>query len=154
MGTGKPHSAARFSPNVPAAIATPVPCVRMRIVAGQNRYCFWYYRKGAQKESRDPSEAYESGIKVVESFQTVEHFWRIYNHILRADQVVCCIFVFVRVGMLGVGFVCVVGWSVVILLVCLLVCLLVFCVFLFCLFVCLLVLFLFVRLIVFYVRAM
>ncbi|CAN0337531.1 unnamed protein product, partial [Laminaria digitata] len=53
----------------------------------QNRYCFWYYRKGAQKESRDPSEAYESGIKVVESFQTVEHFWRIYNHILRADQV-------------------------------------------------------------------
>lgn len=52
----------------------------------QNRYCFWYYRKGAQKD-RDPSEAYESGIKVVESFQTVEHFWRIYNHILRADQV-------------------------------------------------------------------
>ncbi|CAM9873592.1 unnamed protein product, partial [Hapterophycus canaliculatus] len=53
----------------------------------QNRYCFWYYRKGSQKESRDPSEAYESGIKVVDSFQTVEHFWRIYNHILRADQV-------------------------------------------------------------------
>lgn len=53
----------------------------------QNRYCFWYYRKGAQKESRDPSEAYESGIKVVDSFQTVEHFWRIYNHMLRADQV-------------------------------------------------------------------
>ncbi|CAM9462053.1 unnamed protein product [Ectocarpus sp. 6 AP-2014] len=53
----------------------------------QNRYCFWYYRKGAQKESKDPSEAYESGIKVVDSFQTVEHFWRIYNHILRADQV-------------------------------------------------------------------
>eukprot|EP00903_Cladosiphon_okamuranus_P008364 g8042.t1 len=53
----------------------------------QNRYCFWYYRKGAQKESRDPSEAYESGIKIVDSFQTVEHFWRIYNHMLRADQV-------------------------------------------------------------------
>ncbi|CAN0005936.1 unnamed protein product [Pylaiella littoralis] len=53
----------------------------------QNRYCFWYYRKGAQKESRDPSEAYESGIKAVDSFQTVEHFWRIYNHILRVDQV-------------------------------------------------------------------
>ncbi|CAM9545687.1 unnamed protein product, partial [Choristocarpus tenellus] len=52
----------------------------------QNRYCFWYYRKGVQKE-KDPSEAYESGIKEVSSFQTVEHFWRIYNHILRADQV-------------------------------------------------------------------
>ena len=69
------------------AVATLSPAC-MRVAPGQNRYCFWYYRKGAQKESRDPSEAYESGIKVVESFQTVEHFWRIYNHILRADQVV------------------------------------------------------------------
>lgn len=60
-----------------------------RLSPRQNRYCFWYYRKGAQKESRDPSEAYESGIKVVDSFQTVEHFWRIYNHMLRADQVLC-----------------------------------------------------------------
>lgn len=53
----------------------------------QNRYTFWYYRKGARKKDRDPSGAYESGIKVVESFQTVEHFWRIYNHIVRADEV-------------------------------------------------------------------
>lgn len=57
------------------------------VFSSQNRYCFWYYRKGAQVKDKDPSEAYESGIKVVESFQTVEHFWRIYNHILRADQV-------------------------------------------------------------------
>lgn len=63
------------------------PSLRWRGWWWQNRYCFWYYRKGAQKESKDPSEAYESGIKVVDSFQTVEHFWRIYNHILRADQV-------------------------------------------------------------------
>lgn len=55
----------------------------------QNRYSFWYYRKGSQKD-RDPSEAYESGIKEVESFQTVEHFWRIYNHLLRADKASVC----------------------------------------------------------------
>eukprot|EP00953_Heterococcus_sp_UTEX-ZZ885_P037680 19339-Heterococcus_DN1.PRE.1 len=49
----------------------------------QNRYCFWYKQKGAKLSSED----YESSIKQLASFQTVEHFWRIYNHLHRADQV-------------------------------------------------------------------
>jgi Eukaryotic initiation factor 4E len=49
----------------------------------QNRYCFWYKQKGAKLSSED----YESSIKQLASFQTVEHFWRIYNHLHRAEQV-------------------------------------------------------------------
>jgi Eukaryotic initiation factor 4E len=50
----------------------------------QNRYCFWYKQKGSKQTT---TEDYESSIKQLASFQTVEHFWRIYNHLQRADQV-------------------------------------------------------------------
>ncbi|KAG5182224.1 putative eukaryotic initiation factor 4E [Tribonema minus] len=50
----------------------------------QNRYCFWYKQKGNKQLT---TEDYESSIKQLASFQTVEHFWRIYNHLQRPDQV-------------------------------------------------------------------
>lgn len=111
---GKPHSQSRaFADRVLLPSPSPPlsPVCACAFCPGQNRYCFWYYRKGAQKESRDPSEAYESGIKVVESFQTVEHFWRIYNHILRADQVnlvIGFVLCWLVLGWVGGGVVCVV----------------------------------------------
>ena len=49
----------------------------------QNRYCFWY----KQKHTKTTTEDYESSIKQLASFQTVEHFWRIYNHMHRAHEV-------------------------------------------------------------------
>lgn len=49
----------------------------------QNRYCFWYMRRSKDKLSGD---SYEKNIKLLGSFQTVEHFWRLYNHIIRPDD--------------------------------------------------------------------
>jgi translation initiation factor 4E len=50
----------------------------------QSRYSFWYKQKGTKQQQT--KEDYESSIKQLASFQTVEHFWRIYNHIQRAGS--------------------------------------------------------------------
>mmetsp|Transcript_13002 Transcript_13002/g.19609 ORF Transcript_13002/g.19609 Transcript_13002/m.19609 type:complete len:403 (+) Transcript_13002:54-1262(+) len=47
----------------------------------QNRYCFWCHRRGGKSLNN-----YQDGMKQVCSFQTVEHFWRIYNHLIRPND--------------------------------------------------------------------
>eukprot|EP00639_Heterosigma_akashiwo_P000253 CAMPEP_0194584392 /NCGR_PEP_ID=MMETSP0292-20121207/17012_1 /TAXON_ID=39354 /ORGANISM="Heterosigma akashiwo, Strain CCMP2393" /LENGTH=230 /DNA_ID=CAMNT_0039439405 /DNA_START=43 /DNA_END=731 /DNA_ORIENTATION=+ len=49
----------------------------------QNRYSFWFMRRSKEKLS---DVSYEKNIKHLGSFQTVEQFWRIYNHIIRPEQ--------------------------------------------------------------------
>ena len=58
----------------------------------QNRYCLWYMRrtasdKGAPAPAPAPSSGeattYQSSIKQVQSFATVEHFWRVYDHLVK-----------------------------------------------------------------------
>ncbi len=57
----------------------------------QNRYSFWYKQKGVAKPStgdeqgqrskENGPEDYESSITELASFQTLENFWKVYNHI-------------------------------------------------------------------------
>ena len=58
----------------------------------QNRYCLWYMRRTANEKSAAPAPApansgeattYQSSIKQVQSFGTVEHFWRVYDHLVK-----------------------------------------------------------------------
>jgi len=48
-----------------------------------NRYSFWYHRRGGPSKSTN----YEDSIKKIESFQTVEHFWHIYDHLVRPNDI-------------------------------------------------------------------
>eukprot|EP00596_Hydrurales_sp_CCMP1899_P005670 CAMPEP_0119035216 /NCGR_PEP_ID=MMETSP1177-20130426/2160_1 /TAXON_ID=2985 /ORGANISM="Ochromonas sp, Strain CCMP1899" /LENGTH=436 /DNA_ID=CAMNT_0006993197 /DNA_START=108 /DNA_END=1415 /DNA_ORIENTATION=+ len=47
----------------------------------QNRYCFTYHKRGGKTQSN-----YEECTKVIASFQTVEHFWRVYDHLIRPND--------------------------------------------------------------------
>lgn len=50
----------------------------------QNRYTFWYHRRGKNSAS---TTNYEEGMTQLANFQTVEHFWRIYNHMIRPNDI-------------------------------------------------------------------
>ncbi|CAM9708071.1 unnamed protein product, partial [Phaeothamnion confervicola] len=53
-----------------------------------DRYCFWYKRKGGGSGGGPAaSQDYESSIKPISSFKTVERFWSIYNHLQRPEEV-------------------------------------------------------------------
>lgn len=51
----------------------------------QNRYTFWYHRRG--KNPGNAALNYEEGMTQLANFQTVEHFWRIYNHMIRPNDI-------------------------------------------------------------------
>lgn len=48
----------------------------------QNRYCFWCHKRGKQPAPTN----YEEAMKPIGNFQTIEHFWRIYNHLHRPSE--------------------------------------------------------------------
>eukprot|EP00636_Phaeomonas_parva_P001147 CAMPEP_0118850670 /NCGR_PEP_ID=MMETSP1163-20130328/418_1 /TAXON_ID=124430 /ORGANISM="Phaeomonas parva, Strain CCMP2877" /LENGTH=305 /DNA_ID=CAMNT_0006782899 /DNA_START=332 /DNA_END=1249 /DNA_ORIENTATION=- len=48
----------------------------------ENAWTFWYHRK-----SKGGAESYEDSIKSIATFDTVEEFWQIYNHLRRPDEV-------------------------------------------------------------------
>lgn len=50
----------------------------------QNRYVFWCLPHYLLHEDK---MNYEQCIKLIGSFQTVEHFWRIYNHLIRPNDI-------------------------------------------------------------------
>ena len=47
----------------------------------QNRYCFWFMKR--QSAANKSSNKYQDNVQKIASFQTVEHFWRIYDHLIR-----------------------------------------------------------------------
>ncbi|KAF0688384.1 Aste57867_20004 [Aphanomyces stellatus] len=47
----------------------------------QNTYCFWYMKKNSGK-----TESYEKSIKELGEFRTVQGFWRVYNHLIRPND--------------------------------------------------------------------
>ena len=51
----------------------------------QNKYAFWYHRRGGKSQSH--SVNYEESMKQLASFQTIEHFWNIYNHMVRPNDI-------------------------------------------------------------------
>lgn len=48
----------------------------------QNKYTFWYMRRTAASRN----ENYEQSIKPIGSFDTVESFWGLYNHLVRPND--------------------------------------------------------------------
>eukprot|EP01041_Mallomonas_annulata_P000772 gene772-1478_t len=50
----------------------------------QNRYCFWYMRR--QSAASKALNKYEDSVKKVASFQTIEHFWRVYDHLIHPND--------------------------------------------------------------------
>lgn len=62
-----------------AAAATPARPVERGELALHTPFHFSFLRKGPS--SRE--ESYSSSIKEIASFATVEHFWSVYNHVLR-----------------------------------------------------------------------
>ncbi|CAM9456192.1 unnamed protein product, partial [Ectocarpus fasciculatus] len=48
-----------------------------------NKYCFWYHKR----HQKIGASAYEESITQIASFQTIEHFWRIYDHLIRVNDV-------------------------------------------------------------------
>ncbi|MEL7342227.1 MAG: eukaryotic translation initiation factor 4E [Bacteroidota bacterium] len=60
---------------------------RMALVEGETRlqdtWTLWY----RQKSSKENPENYEDSLKPVASFDTVEGFWKIYNHLRRPADV-------------------------------------------------------------------
>ncbi|CAK4070000.1 unnamed protein product [Aphanomyces euteiches] len=62
--------------------ATPIPEGEAPI---QNTYCFWYMKKNSGK-TLDDQESYEKSIKEIGEFRTVQGFWRVYNHLIRPND--------------------------------------------------------------------
>lgn len=52
----------------------------------QNRYCFWYMRRHGGSAANKAVNKYEDAVKKIGSFQTVEHFWRVYDHLIRPND--------------------------------------------------------------------
>lgn len=52
----------------------------------QNRYCFWYMRRQGGSAANKAVNKYEDSVKKLGSFQTVEHFWRVYDHLIRPND--------------------------------------------------------------------
>lgn len=64
-----------------AAAATPARPVARGELALHTPFHFSFLRRGASSPSH--ADTYGSSIKEIASFATVEHFWAVYNHILR-----------------------------------------------------------------------
>ncbi|OQR92393.1 eukaryotic initiation factor 4E [Achlya hypogyna] len=53
----------------------------------QNAYCFWYMKKNTGgKAALDDQESYEKSIKELGEFKTVQGFWRLYDHLIRPND--------------------------------------------------------------------
>ncbi|KUF85584.1 Eukaryotic translation initiation factor 4E type 2 [Phytophthora nicotianae] len=50
----------------------------------QNMYSFWYIKRSTGNKA--VSESYEKSIKGLGDFKTVQDFWRIYNHLVRPND--------------------------------------------------------------------
>ncbi|CAH0477065.1 unnamed protein product [Peronospora belbahrii] len=50
----------------------------------QNMYSFWYIKRSTGNKT--VSESYEKSIKGLGDFKTVQAFWRIYNHLVRPND--------------------------------------------------------------------
>lgn len=50
-----------------------------------NKYTLWYYRRSNQNKATNIG--YEESIRKIDSFHTVEHFWRVYNHVQRPNDI-------------------------------------------------------------------
>ncbi|GAB9470233.1 Eukaryotic initiation factor 4e, partial [Globisporangium polare] len=48
----------------------------------QNMYSFWYIKRNTGNKA----ESYEKSIKEIGEFKTVEGFWRLYNHMMRPND--------------------------------------------------------------------
>mmetsp|Transcript_66635 Transcript_66635/g.134325 ORF Transcript_66635/g.134325 Transcript_66635/m.134325 type:complete len:356 (-) Transcript_66635:284-1351(-) len=54
----------------------------------QNRYVFWFMHRGSHKGGANQAlDSFEQALIPVASFQTVEHFWRVYDHIARPQSI-------------------------------------------------------------------
>lgn len=51
----------------------------------QNKYTFWF-RGGTASAAKTAVINYQESIRKIGSFQTVEHFWRIYDHLKRPNE--------------------------------------------------------------------
>ncbi|OQS02285.1 eukaryotic initiation factor 4E [Thraustotheca clavata] len=59
----------------------------MRETSIQNSYCFWYMKKNSgSKTTLDDQESYEKSIKELGEFKTIQGFWRLYNHLIRPND--------------------------------------------------------------------
>ncbi|CAI5720529.1 unnamed protein product [Hyaloperonospora brassicae] len=50
----------------------------------QNTYSFWYIKRNTGNKA--VSESYEKSIKGLGNFKTVQDFWKIYNHLVRPND--------------------------------------------------------------------
>eukprot|EP01035_Chromulina_nebulosa_P018726 gene18726-24490_t len=48
-----------------------------------NKYSFWYHRRGHIKQNAN----YDESIIKVASCQTIEHFWKIYDHLVHPNEI-------------------------------------------------------------------
>jgi len=54
----------------------------------ENEWSFWYdKRPAAGKRTRGEQESYESNLREVGAFGTVEDFWRYYNHLVKPSKI-------------------------------------------------------------------
>mmetsp|Transcript_15706 Transcript_15706/g.36489 ORF Transcript_15706/g.36489 Transcript_15706/m.36489 type:complete len:188 (+) Transcript_15706:37-600(+) len=58
-----------------------------RQTALQNRWVFWFMHRGSHKGSNTGLDNFEQALIPVASFQTVEHFWRVYDHVARPGTI-------------------------------------------------------------------
>lgn len=56
----------------------------VRQSALQHAHVFWFMQRPAKSASGQ--DTFESSLRQIASFQTAEHFWRIYDHLARAPQ--------------------------------------------------------------------
>jgi len=53
----------------------------------ENEWAFWYDKRPlAAKRARGEKDAYESNLRPLGSFRTVEDFWRYYNHMVKPSK--------------------------------------------------------------------
>lgn len=50
----------------------------------QNRYVFWFMQR--QSKSAVGNDNFDANLQQIASFQTVQHFWRVYDHVQRATS--------------------------------------------------------------------
>jgi len=54
----------------------------------ENEWSFWYDKRPAQsKRVRGEQESYESNLREIGNFGTVEDFWRYYNHMVKPSKI-------------------------------------------------------------------
>ncbi len=54
----------------------------------QHRYCFWYiHRDQNGRQVNMPAQDYEKSIKQIGEFDSIEGFWKIYNHISKPSDI-------------------------------------------------------------------